>query len=694
MRRIGTQLRLTDEERGRLLADLAYWHVQVADDRVLAKRDDYCRALDCVWPGQNVKGVKLDTDEQKAWPFEGASDQRIRWGESIFLDYLALAVIAIETCDVEITCGGDAEGLEKARALKLLLGSLMQQMGAKGCAEVQAMLRYMLCDSPAVGALDVMWKRRRTMGVVELEVDALEAEFAVYAAANGDAETDAAIRFRVGIDEEDPQAREEVRNWLVGVRKVGEDDVDEVMDALAEDGECETRCVVDENEGPEIKALRYGDDFCVPKLTDDFDYASPMFRGEWMTESQLREKIADDDWDEDWVEETLQHKGIELFNEIGTSPIEEVKDLVNVVWCYTAETNDRGETSRYVSVLSHAEGSAFGKRLVKTRRGKWNIAFFRREVRSSGILDARGLAEISAAPQGAAKLVRDMAANNAIVGSLPPVKAKGARVRNVLIEPFAVINMGQSDDTTFMQPPAFPAAADKQEEKIKKDLLEYTGVSDGETDVTDRKRMFMIWFLRQWRDFLVLLLEVAQDNASDEFVLRATETADVRGVKAQGVAGNFLITLKLDPTNLDNAKLIEKMNATSQFLQAMDRKGAVDTEPVVKRCFTMMFPELADKSFKSPDRLTQDDIADEKRNFALIKAGVMPEMNTDGGWNYEARLGFWQQLQQENPDAITEMSPTSQDMMNRWIAALQQQQTQFGENAEIGKTGVEGVGAQ
>ena len=287
-----------------------------------------------------------------------------------------------------------------------------------------------------------------------------------------------------------------------------------------------------------------------------------------------------------------------------------------------------------------------------------------------------------------------MAANNAIVGSLPPIKAKGARVRNVLLEPFAVINMGQSDDVGFMQPPAFPAAADKQEEKIKNDLLEYTGVSNGETDVTDRRRAFVFWFLQQWRDFLVLLLEVAQDNASDDFVLRATETQDVRGVKAQGIAGSFLITLKLDPTNLDNAKLIEKMNATSQFLQAMDRKGVVDTEPVVKKCFTMMYPELADKAFKSADRMTQDDIADEKRNFALIKAGVMPDMNTGGGWNYEARLQFWQQLQEENPDAIAEMSPTSQDMMNRWIAALQQQMTQFGENAEIGKTGVQGVGAE
>lgn len=693
MRRIGTQLRLTEEERSELLAALDYWHVQVADDHLLENRETFAKAFDCVWAGQSAKGIKLNGEKRQAWPFEGASDQRLRWGEKIYLDWLSLLLIAIETCDVEITCGGDAAGLERARALKLLLKSLMQQLGAKGYAEIQAVIRYMLCDTPAVGAVDVMWKRRRTVGVVYLDAEELEEEYAAMAEAGGLAPTDAAIEFRSGLEGVDEQALDRVRDWLVGVRKIEEGDVDDVIAALADEGECETRCVVEENEGPEIKALRYGDDFCVPKLTDDFDYASPMFRGDWLTESQLREKIDDDDWDPEWVEETLTYKGMELFNEVGTAPIEEVKDLVNVIWCYTTETNDRGETSRYVSVLSHADGSAFGKRLVKTRRGKWNVAFFRKEVRTSSILDSRGLAEISAAPQGAAKLVRDMAANNAIVGSLPPVKAKGARVRNVLLEPFRVVNMGQSDDVSFMQPPAFPAAADKQEEKIKNDLLEYTGVSNGETDVTERRRAFVIWFLLQWREFLVLLLEVAQDNASDEFVMRATETPDVKGVKAQGVSGNFLITLKLDPTNLDNEKLIEKMNATSHFLQAMDRKGVVDTEPVVKQCFAMMYPELADKAFKSSNQLTQDDIADEKRNFALIKAGVMPDMNTDGGWNYEARLQFWQQLQQENPDAIAEMSPTSQDMMNRWLSALQQQMTQFGENAEIGKTGVQGVGA-
>ena len=434
------------------------------------------------------------------------------------------------------------------------------------------------------------------------------------------------------------------------------------MDALADEGECEACVLVDQNEGPEIKALRYFEDFCVPRVTTDFDYACPWFKSEWVTESQLRERIADFEWDEDWVEDTLKYKGYNLFSMTGETVREDVKDLVNLVWCYTAETNERGETTRWVTVLSQADGSAFGKRVLRTRRGKWNTALFRREVRSVNITDARGFAEIAAPAQGVAKAIRDMAANNSIVGSLPPVKAKGARTRNVLIEPFAVVNMGQSDDLSFMQPPAYPAAADKAEEKIYKDLLRY---------VTERRREFMIWFLEQWRDFLTLLLEVTQDNASDEFVLRATQTQDARGVKAQDVSGRFMLTLKLDPTNLDNSKLIEKVQAAAQVLQSMDRKGEVDTSPFVRH-----------------------DIREEEQNFVKIKAGVMPQMDTEGRWNYQARLDWHMQMQQENPDAIEEMSPRSQEMYQQWLAALQQMVTQYGENAEIGKTGVKGVEAE
>lgn len=697
MKRIGTEIELTDDERTGLLQALSYWHRQVTEDHLLTRRKEYEQAFYCIWEGQNAKGVRMDVDNQQAWPFNGASDQRLRWGDRIYQDLMALIMISINSAEVEISCGGDPAGLERSRALKLLLNSVMNQLGAKGMGEIKAMLHYMMVDSPAVGALDVSWKKRLTMGVMELNADQLEQEYAASVAAMGGAETDAAIDFRVAISTPDgagESGHEQVKAWLVQSKGVRPEDVDAVIRALGEDGECECRTVVDTSEGPELKALRYGEDFCIPTITDDFDYASPWFRGEWCTESQLKERIADEGWDAKWVEETLNWKGMDLFNEQGTVNIEDVKDLVNIVWCYTAETNDRGETTRFVSVLSRADGSAFGKRVLRSRRGKWNTAFFRREVRNGNILDCRGLAEICSPAQGTAKLVRDMAANNAIVGSLPPVKAKGTKVRNVLLEPFAVIPMGASDDVTFMQPPAYPAAAKESEDRIYADLLGYLGISDGKTDVTERRREFVEWMLKQWRDFLVLMLEVAQDNASDAYVVRATETSDVKGVKAQDVSGEFLITLKLDPTNLDNAKLIEKVNAAAQVLQSMDRKGTVDTDPFVRHFFTMLFPEMANAALKSPEQLTGEDIADEQNNFIKIKAGVMPQMDTTGKWNYAARLQFYQELQQQNPDAIAEMSPNSQQMLQNWMAALQQQNTQYGENAEIGRTGVEGVGAQ
>lgn len=692
MRRVGTQLKLSEEERTKLLADLSYWHTQVTEDDLIGSRERYQQAFDCVWDGANASGVALNSKEEEAWPFEGASDQRLRWGETAFRDHLALVSIAISSAEVEITCGGSPEEQERARALKLLLRGLMNALGSAGYAEILAMLRYMMCDSPAVAALDVQWRRRLTLGVAELNADELADEYGMMAKNLGESDSAAKIAFRAALaGEADLGELNKVRQFLMSAKGVREDDVDEVLKALDEEGECEALVTIGSNEGPEVKALRYIDDFCVPRVTDDFNYASPWFRSEWVTESQLKERIVGDDWDPEWVEETLSYKGYELFTESGTTAVEDVKDLINLVWCYSAETNERGETVRYVTVLSHANGSAFGKRVVRTRRGNWQTAFFRREVRTRNITDARGLAELSAPSQGVAKGIRDMAANNALVGSLPPVKAKGARVRNVLIEPFAFIPMGQSDDLAFMQPPAYPAAAEKAEDKIHKELLHYLGVSDGESDVTERRREFMFWFLEQWRDFLVLLLEVAQDNASDEFVTRATQTADAKGVKAQDVSGRFMMSIKLDPTNIDNEKLITKVNAVAQVLQSIDREGVVDTSPFVRHVLTMLFPDMSGAALRSPEQLTQDDIRDEEQNFVKIKAGLMPQMDTTGHWRYQARLEWHQRMQQENPDAIAEMSPASQEMYQRWISALEQMVTQFGENAEIGKTGVRGV---
>ena len=687
MRRIGTQRALGDEKRNDLLLALAWWRER--SRQFYSTRTKAEEAFYCVWDGQHADGTVHDERDALAWPFDGASDQRVRWGEKVVLDKIALVMIALSSCEVEFACGAGPDAERRANALKRLLGWEMGRLGAKGYAEFLALLRYMLVDSPAVAAMDVSWRRRASLAVRELNAEELAAQ---YVAANGSEETDPATlegKYWMGLRGEDEAATEQLDAFLVA-QGVRQEDAEAVRRALAEEGECECLCRGPADEGVELKALRYGDDFCIPREASDFDYASPWFRGEWVTEEQLRERIESDGWDPEWVEDELRYKGASFYDE-ATRPNDDVKDLCNIVWCYEAVTTDAGETVRWVTVLGHADGSAFGQRAIRSRRGTWGVAFFRREVTGRNLLAARGLAALCAPDQGVAKEVRDMAANNAIVGSLPPIKAKGTRTRNAVIEPFSVINMGINDDLLWMQPPAYPAAAKETEERLKAELLAYVGVSDGQTDVTERRQEEVNWYLRQFQDLFVLMVEAAQDHASDEALAGVTGEGDVQGLRREDITGSFGITLRLDPRNLDNKALLDKVQAFAGVLQSIDRERAVDTLPVLRHVMRQLWPEVSGEAMRSPEQLTANDLEEEKQNFALIKAGVMPRMDTQGRWNYGARLQFYQQLQEENPDAIAEMSPVAQENLQRWMEALEQQNTQFGENAEIGRTGVEGV---
>ena len=199
--------------------------------------------------------------------------------------------------------------------------------------------------------------------------------------------------------------------------------------------------------------------------------------------------------------------------------------------------------------------------------------------------------------------------------------------------------------------------------------------------------------LSQFAELYRRLVEAAQDYASDAALASVTGEADTQGLRHEDLDGDFQLTLKFNPANMNHKDLIDRVTALGQVIAPLDAKNEIDRGPVVRNAFLQLFPECQGASFKSSEEIIGDDLKDEEQNFVKIKAGIMPQMDTEGKWNYAARLEWHQRMQQENPDAIAEMSPASQDIYQRWIQALQQMNTQFGENAEIGKTGVRGVSA-
>ena len=80
------------------------------------------------------------------------------------------------------------------------------------------------------------------------------------------------------------------------------------------------------------------------------------------------------------------------------------------------------------------------------------------------------------------------------------------------------------------------------------------------------------------------------------------------------------------------------VQAFAGVLQSIDRERAVDTLSVLRHVMRQLWPEVSGEAMRAPEELRANELEEEKRNFALIKAGVMPRMDTQGRWNYGARL--------------------------------------------------------
>ncbi len=683
MKQIGIREPVSAEELAELKDRLSEWDGRARE--YYANRREAQERLLCETENGNLDGLILaKTQSDDPFPFNGASDQRVRLAERVLGVLTDLLINTAEEADVEIVCANGSGGQQLARNLTVLLRWLIDKQGANWPRQLRALCHYMIADTPAIGMMHVGWRKADILGIRELTADELSLLI------NQD---DAALNqdFQVRLKRGDTAAIEEK---VAKLFKVEPKKARQIVKALAEEGECAFSAVVETDEGPVVKALRYGDDFVLPENCVDFDFASPWFRGEWVTEAELRSRVETLDWDEAFVEEVLQHESAIVFNDNSSPSYDDRKGLYNLVWAYTVDTLDTGATARYLTVFGAGNLTACGKELVRGRKGRWPAVLFTREVASDNLIDARGVAELAAPAQGIVKTLRDASANNAIIGALPPIKSKGSSLRNVMLEPLNIISMGRQDELAFMQPPAYPAAGNAEAERILNETLDYFGIATKNSDpsvIQSQRTSGVNWWLAQYREALEALLQTAQECGSDEMLAAVTNTNESTISNRQSIAGNFSLRLKLSLEDLDASELIKKVTAFSSVLMSIDRKQEIDTGPVVRLVLRRLFPDISEESLRQPEQLAEQERSDEEQNFIKIKSGIMPRMNTAGQWNYAARLDFYEELQANNPNAFADITPDRMQMLQAWVQALRQQSEQFGANAETGRTGVEGV---
>lgn len=627
-------------------------------------------------------------------PFKGAANNVVNWGDTALDTELSIAMETFRLAQrvVVPTAGGSAAD-DICHKLSLLLTWALNHIEDFE-DQIKLALRHMLVNSPGVSLVQILWNKRAIYGPRRLtRVEVMQALLATLPPREDEETLEPRTLISIIEDEMIPEL---VLNTIQSLTGADIRMCEEILEALLVDDVVEYPGIVGFDEGPAIKALEYGTDFLLPDYCTSFDLCELWCRQEWVSEAQLRDLAASNDWDDEFVEETLQYGGKAVLSELYRSDYadDEFKDLYQLVYVYTAETTETGSIARYQTVLSAAQDiTACGKELLRGRRGRYPAVYVQRERQTENITRARGLAELVSPAIDLAKQLADAGSNNANVGSLPPILARGTD-NKITLSPLKVINLRPSAEVKFLQPPAYPAQGTAEYRRLKDEVLERLGVATKESDpnsIAIRRRERMAMIVKFLRQVLTGVLSITQAHASPMLFAQILGEADAADPRLRfDIDGAYQVALKVNVDELDRDTLVTKMQTLANVVPVLDRRLEADTAPILRHAVRLLFPTAADEVLSNVNTGTAAEVRDERNNFVQIKAGVQPEMNTEGGWNYQTRLGVWQQLLQ-NPNVMADWTPEAQAFAQQWMQALQHLAQQFGENASLGKTGAEGV---
>lgn len=633
-----------------------------------------------------LDGIKRQEIEgERIKPFKGSANNTVRWADTVADCERSMILELARKADRCVTSlAGDDMDTRRAAALTRLLNWAVMYMGGEWTRQLTLAINYMLIDTPAVSLLTVDWQKRR---VIAPRVAHREA---VIGAIQETAQGELANIMLDEIDAGEPSERTvNVASAILGCSRTTARDV---LHAFTEEQEVEYAATIQVDEGPVVKAWQFASDFLIPSTCADFNFCSPWFRVEWVTLPKLYDLAEANGWSDEFVDACVEAKGedLRLFDDDNVATYDERREMVQLVYAYTIEETADGEIARWQTVFSAAPGvTACGKELLRGGRGGWNAVILARERNSDRILDSRGIAALSSAQMDLAKKLEDAGSNNAIIGGLPPVVMKGGQSK-ISLSPLSVVNLKSSAEVKYLQPPAFPAQGNNEVQRIKTEFLDYFGITSKDSDpesIAIRRRSRMSGMIDMLREVYTAILSCVQANISD------TLLAQILGKDAQDplirhdITGHFRLKLECNVEDFITDNVIKKTQAFGQIVGALDRNRQVDTAAILKTAIRALFPDVQEEALRSVSQAADEDLKNEQENFIKIKAGLKPQMNVEGGWNYAARLQFWQDQMQNNPGAFEEMSPEAQAFAQQWIQALQQQDQQFGANAELGRTG-------
>ena len=667
-----------------------------ADGTFLRQRQDInSRVRYARWDGQTEDGKKHEAYiGSEPFPFEGASDTRVRMAETIINEEVRICKNAFKRSKLkvkgtEVSDWGQAS--KSTTALDWMINTQMSpnaQKEAGLCAEWRQekgsyLMRIDWHQEAGLEQDDIT-----LMEIQEAATEIPEARQLLGLIADG------------GLDEEAAQLLAQFNDQLTEKTALN------AVKDLREDGIATYDVPYFRINRPRWTALRVYRDVFFPTYTDDIQRTPWIAERQYYTEAEIKEKELTAGWKKSFVKKVLEHKGDRSLstwdsqerNKFGRTSYEEtiddMEDLYEIYHVYYKENDPKTKAiGIYTYDMSYfvEDDQSQKETLLDYDHGLYPFVAGLREHTERGIVQSRGWGEILQTPQKEVKTQRDNAADRTALDTIPPMLVPASRGALKLtlgagtqipyrrpgeIEPLVLPNNTQNTELVIGQ--------------VMREIDRYTG-----QDLNDPasamlyKQCLIDAFLGEMQQVYEQTFALMQQFMPDVETFTVTGgTLESLNVTRQQIQGKYDLAIQFDARDLDGDALKEKA-AFWKELMAMDSDGTISNSSFIAALAQSFDPMLAEEIISSPQQVQARELTDEQDALGKIGGGVEPPLNPQGA-NAQMRLQIIQQTVQTNPNNMQRYQEDEiyRGMIDARVAMFQQSIAQQ-ENAQIGRVGAE-----
>lgn len=666
------------------------------------RRDEYDDVRFCRWDGQSTDGRKHEEDlGYRPTPWEGASDVHYRLADRIVNEHVNLALESFFRANINVA------GIEKDDSKK---GSywrdcidyfLHQRMLPELRREVEILAQEVYGGSPAMGILGIYWQQETILAMKTFSIQDVQN---LVQQMGGD---ETAMQQIVGVLM-DPDMKDQalviLANHFPGVK---EEVLIKGLKDFRETGEMKLPAPAMHENRPRFVAHKLYDDIFVDANCTELDRARVIMRREWMTETELREKINTEGFDEDFVQSVLEkaegQSGVAEYdyrNQVqmgvhvqGKGHEGEFTDLYEIFYAYQrVYDEDTNVPSIWCTAFSaHVEDSYGKHQILEYGHNQMPFVLFTRERLSRSIFDTRGIPELCATNQYEAKVHRDLKNDNGQISVIPPLKVNARRGGlNLVVAPASQITITRPDDVEWMMPPPLAQQSIEAENAANADIDKYFGDPQKPEVRQMYQQCTVNRWLDSWREALSQALSLCQQYLPPEFVARLTggDPQEI-AMTQEDIAGRYDLSLRFSVDTL-NPEFMEKKLQGITSLTQFDTTGSLDRNKLIKLIAEQIDPMLAKEVVMDPQEASAKEIEDEQLSWVRIANEIEPPAKE--GVNFQLRQQTAQQIMQTSQELQEKMA--NKPMVKK-LAENRMKYLEFGimqqQNAQIGRVGVKPV---